>query len=74
MGMFSIGAGIIRPTITSEISSKTSIRNRGKVMGVADSLQSISQVLTPLIGGFIIEKMFPGSLGVLSTVILGKKD
>jgi MFS family permease len=70
MGMFSIGAGIIRPTITSEISSKTSIRNRGKVMGVADSLQSISQVLTPLIGGFIIEKMFPGSLGVLSTVIL----
>ena len=39
-------------------------------MGVADSLQSISQVLTPIVGGLIIEKLFPGSLGILSTVIL----
>lgn len=70
MGLFSIGAGIIRPTITSEISSKTNLRNRGKVMGVADSLQSISQVLTPITGGLIIETIIPGSLGVLSAVIL----
>ncbi|WP_455464063.1 MFS transporter [Candidatus Hodarchaeum mangrovi] len=70
MGMFSLGAGIIRPTLTSEISIRTDLTNRGKVMGVADSLQSISQVLAPLIGGFIIERVFPGSLGILSFLIL----
>jgi MFS family permease len=70
MGLFSIGAGIVRPTITSEISSKTDLRNRGKVMGVADSLQSLSQVFTPIIGGLVIETVFPGSLGILSAMIL----
>ena len=70
MGLFSIGGGIIRPTITSEISSRADLKTRGKVMGVADSLQSISQVITPILGGFIIEKIFPGSLGFLSAVIL----
>ncbi|WP_455143737.1 MFS transporter [Candidatus Hodarchaeum mangrovi] len=70
MGMFSLGAGTIRPTLTSEISIRTDLTNRGKVMGVADSLQSISQVLAPLIGGFIIERVFPGSLGILSFLIL----
>jgi DHA1 family tetracycline resistance protein-like MFS transporter len=70
MALFSIGAGIIRPTLTSEISSKTDLRNRGKVMGVADSLQSISQVLAPIIGGIIIETIFPGLIGLLSAVIL----
>ncbi len=69
MSLFSMGAGIIRPTITSEISGKTDLTNRGKVMGVADSLQSISQVITPLIGGFIIENIYPGSLAVLSTLV-----
>ncbi len=70
MGLFSIGAGIVRPTLTSEISSKTDLRNRGKVMGVADSLQSLSQILTPILGGWIIETIFPGSLGILSATLL----
>jgi DHA1 family tetracycline resistance protein-like MFS transporter len=70
MGFFSIGAGIARPTLTSDINSKTDLRNRGKVMGVVDSLQSISQVITPILGGWIIESVFPGSLGILSAIIL----
>ncbi len=69
MGFFSIGAGIIRPTLTSEISSKTDIRNRGKIMGVADSLQSLSQIFTPVIGGIFIEVVFPGSLGLFAVII-----
>ena len=70
MGLFSLGAGSIRPTLTSEISIRTDLTNRGKIMGVADSLQSVSQVIAPLIGGFIIERIFPGSLGILSFLIL----
>ena len=70
MAFFSIGAGILRPTITSQISMKTDISSRGKVMGVADSLQSLSQMITPLIGGLLIESIFPGAIGLLSSIIL----
>lgn len=70
MALFSIGAGILRPTITSQISMQTDISSRGRVMGVADSLQSLSQVITPLLGGLIIESIFPGAIGLLSSVII----
>lgn len=70
MAIFSIGSGITRPTLTSEISEKSSIQNRGKYMGVADSLQSLSQIVTPLIGGWIIENTIPGYIGVLAAIIM----
>ena len=63
------GAGLSSLSLLQEISSKTDIRNRGKVMGVADSLQSLSQIFTPVIGGIFIEAVFPGSLGFLAVII-----
>jgi DHA1 family tetracycline resistance protein-like MFS transporter len=70
LGTFSIGSGIIRPTLTSEISRKSTIKTRGKYMGVADSLQSLSQIITPLIGGYIIEDFVPGFIGLVAVVII----
>ncbi len=70
LGTFSIGSGIIRPTLTSEISSKSTLKTRGKYMGVADSLQSLSQIITPLIGGYIIENLVPGFIGLIAVVII----
>lgn len=70
MAIYSIGSGITRPTLTSEISEKSSHKNRGKYMGVADSLQSLSQIITPLIGGWIIENTIPGFIGLLAAIII----
>ncbi|MFW9992271.1 MAG: MFS transporter [Candidatus Odinarchaeota archaeon] len=70
LGTFSIGSGIARPTLSSEISSRASLKTRGRLMGVADSLQSLAQIITPLIGGYIIEHLEPGLLGVAAAIIV----
>jgi MFS family permease len=37
---------------------------KGAVLGVTNSLQSISQIVAPLLGGFLINTFIPSSLGI----------
>jgi MFS family permease len=66
MALFAIGAGITRPVIISDISRKAKEGEKGKFMGVLDSIGSISQIIAPLIGGFIINNYYPGTIGLLA--------
>lgn len=56
-----LGAAVLRPAITSEISQNVSREHQGAVLGVSQSLQSISQIIAPLIAGFLINRGWLGA-------------
>lgn len=66
MGLFAIGAGITRPVIVSDISRKAKKGHKGKFMGVLDAIGSISQIIAPLIGGYIISNYYSGFIGLFA--------
>lgn len=49
-----IGWGLFRPIIMGNVSRKTPDDEQGAVLGVASSLGSISQIIGPVLGGFIL--------------------
>ncbi|MBD3329211.1 MFS transporter [Candidatus Dojkabacteria bacterium] len=68
--VFSIGAALTHPSIQDQINQKTKKRNRGKIMGITGSLQSIAQILAPIIGGIIINNFYPGNIGLLAGALM----
>jgi len=68
--LFSFGAGTARPILIGEISRQVSEDEQGAALGVSDSLGSIAQITGPLIGGFMINYFFPGSLPLLAAGVM----
>jgi MFS family permease len=50
------GSGVVRPSVFSLISQASDRREQGAVIGVAQSLGSLGQIVAPIIAGFLIEK------------------
>jgi MFS family permease len=50
-----MGHGILRPTLTSQITQRVSRGEQGVVLGLNQSLQSISQIAAPIASGFLIQ-------------------
>lgn len=71
--LFPFGSGLLRPLMLGGISRGVSPKKQGSVMGVANSIGSIAQIVGPLVGGFMINYFFPGSVGLLaaSVVLIG---
>ena len=46
--------GILRPTLLSEIAGKVSPMERGGAIGVCQSIQSVAQIVAPLISTALI--------------------
>jgi MFS family permease len=54
-GLFtSFGAGVLRPVLLSEITEEVSPRERGRVIGVNQSIQSLAQIIAPIVGTALI--------------------
>lgn len=68
--LFSFGASLLRPSLTSHISRQAPANKQGEVMGIIDSLGSIAQIIGPLAGGFLIQNFFPGSLGLTAAATM----
>lgn len=68
--IFPFGSGLLRPLLLGDISRSVSSKKQGSVMGIANSLGSIAQIIGPLIGGFMINYFFPGSIGLLGALIV----
>ncbi len=68
--LFSVGTGVARPIYMGEVSRSVPDTKQGSILGVTSSLQSISQIAGPLIGGFCIQYFFAGSIGLVSSGIL----
>ena len=50
------GAAVLRPAVTSQISQNVGREHQGAALGVNQSLQSIAQILAPLLSGFMIDR------------------
>jgi len=50
----SVGHGVLRPTLTSQITQRVSRAEQGVVLGLNQSLLSVSQIAAPVAGGFLI--------------------
>ena len=57
--------GVLRPTLTSQITQHVSRREQGVVLGLTQSLNSTSSIISPMIAGFLIGR------GDLKTWALG---
>ena len=68
--LFAFGGSFVRPVLTADISRSVSRQEQGAILGVSSSLQSISQVLGPILGGFLLTNFTPNSLGYASAIIL----
>ena len=68
--LISIGIAICSPLMVDNISSKAKKSERGKVLGVYDSFSSMSRIIAPLIGGYLIQTSYPDSVGVVSGLFL----
>jgi MFS family permease len=51
----SFGGGVLRPALTSLITQQASRSEQGSVLGLTQSLMSISSILAPLLAGILID-------------------
>ncbi len=49
------GTGILRPVLTSLVSQATPRREQGVVLGLTQSLNSVAQIIAPVIAGLLID-------------------
>jgi DHA1 family tetracycline resistance protein-like MFS transporter len=63
------GTGVIRPLLTSKLTNSVTQKETGTILGVNNSLTSIAQIISPILGGFIIEYLPSQTLPLLSAII-----
>ena len=63
---FVYATGVTRPILTSKLSNSVTKKETATVLGVNNSLTSVAQILTPLVGGFIIQYLPSQTLPLLS--------
>jgi DHA1 family tetracycline resistance protein-like MFS transporter len=67
---FAFGSGVNRPLMIGSISRLVSEKNQGEILGLTGSLASLSQIISPLMGGFMINYFWTGSLPLVSAVAM----
>jgi DHA1 family tetracycline resistance protein-like MFS transporter len=63
------GTGVSRPLLTSRLTNSVTQKETGAILGVNNSLVSVAQIITPILGGFIIEYLPSQTLPLLSAII-----
>jgi len=67
----SSGTGIIRPTVTSMITQKAGRSEQGVILGLTQSLNSISAIAAPALAGFLIGHSLLSTWAVVGGVVCG---
>jgi DHA1 family tetracycline resistance protein-like MFS transporter len=62
MTLFAFGTGISRPLLMGAISRAAPKSEQGSIMGVANSIGSITQIVGPILGGWLLSVFFPDSV------------
>jgi MFS family permease len=71
-GLFtSFGGGVLRPVLISEIAGAVDPRERGRVIGVTQSLQSVAQIGAPLLGTALIGRSLLMQWALLPALLNG---
>jgi multidrug resistance protein len=58
VGLLTFGSAVLRPSLTALITTHAPRHRQGMVIGMMQSLMSISQIVAPVIGGFLIQARF----------------
>ena len=61
--------GLVRPTLTSMITHVTSREEQGVVLGLTQSLNSVSAILAPPFAGFLIDRGFLTLWGLVASAV-----
>lgn len=56
LALFSIGGGALRPALTSLVTQKAQRSEQGTVLGLTQSLMSVSQITAPFLAGVLIDR------------------
>ncbi len=70
MTFFSFGTGLTRPLLNGAISRKAPENEQGAIMGVANSLGSLSQIIGPILGGILLSTSFPEGMLIVAAGIM----
>jgi DHA1 family tetracycline resistance protein-like MFS transporter len=62
------GTGVSRPILTSTLTNSVTKKETATILGVNNSLTSVAQILTPIVGGFIIQYLPSQTLLILSAL------
>ena len=65
----SIGLGVLRPAITSLITQRAPRSEQGTVLGLNQSLNSISQIVAPFLGGLLIDQGWLAAWAILGAAV-----
>ena len=63
------GTGVARPILTSKLTNTVKKEEVGSILGVNNSLTSIGQIISPILGGMIINYLPSQTLPTISTLI-----
>lgn len=65
------GTGVGRPILISSLTNSVTQKETATILGVNNSLTSVAQIITPIVGGFMIEYMPPQLLPLTSALFFG---
>jgi len=65
----SFGTGVLRPALTSLITQRAGREEQGVVLGLTQSLMSISQIIAPVIAGFLIDRALLTTWAVVGAAV-----
>ena len=65
----SYGTGVSRPILTSGLTNNVTKKETATILGVNNSLHSVAQIITPILGGFMIECLPSQTVPILSAII-----
>ena len=67
------GTGVVRPILTSKLSKSVGKEETGSLLGVNNSLSSVAQIISPILGGLILQympsQMLPATSALLFLLI-----
>lgn len=66
----SIGTGVLRPVLTSLITQHVDRREQGVVLGLNQSLQSISQIVGPVVAGALIDRRLLTTWALVAAAVM----
>jgi len=73
LSFLAFGSGVVRPILTSKLTKAVKKEETDSLLSVSNALTSIGQIITPILGGFILQvlpsQMLPISSAVIFTLI-----
>lgn len=70
LSLYAVGTGLTRPLLMGDISRSVKEDEQGAVLGVANGLSSLTQIVGPILGGWLLTNFIPESLMAVSILIM----